>query len=116
MHHSVVMRSQHPVSRANENLLFCSKDIKWPKEHRTIKIGFGAESLFHATVTTSASENHSDGDKFQNSSHRTQWMVTAEHKDSAHHSCPDQAAAHQDVQQGRKKQILFSRVTPEKES
>lgn len=56
-------------------------------------MGFGAESLFHATVTTSASENHSDGDKFQNSSHRTQWMVTAEHKDSAHHSCPDQGCS-----------------------
>lgn len=79
-------------------------------------MGLGFESLFHATTATSASENHSDRDKFQNSSSRMQWMLTAEHKDSEHHSCPDQATAHQDVQQGGREQMLFSRVVLEKES
>lgn len=42
MHHSVDMRSQHPVSQANENLLFCSKDIKCPPKNKGIsKWGWG---------------------------------------------------------------------------
>lgn len=42
MHHSVDMRSQHPDSQENENLLFCSKDIKCPPKNKGIsKWGWG---------------------------------------------------------------------------